>query len=245
MTRKLSLFAMVLAIFFVLIFARSPLSARAQSAEWEKVTILPETGHWNFPDYFLVTAHEDVVLSWEIKCTEGGCFGRQPDFVNDFPLAAGETVRIGWGPQCYRWQFDPVDWHGYIAEPYPEVCAALTATPTDTVPEETPTATPTDIIDTPTTTPETPTPGTATPTVTGTIVTTPPAITATASSTPEPTEPPSQPPAETPRSQLIAVTGADLNEDNDSLPRLLVSLGIVFLGLGVVGLGISRKWKRE
>jgi hypothetical protein len=254
MIRKHYPFGIVLTVCFVIVFVLSPIPARAQESPWDTVVIVPETGNWNFADYFLVTATVDVVLSWEIKCTEGGCFGREAEVVLDRFLAAGETIRVGWGPQCYRWQFDPIGWdHGYIVEPYPEVCALLTATPTD-IPVDTPTPTETpveteEVTPTPTmtetvvTTPPT-TPGTPTPTVTGTIETTPPATPGTETATPSPTAtqpaPPAQQPAETPRSQLIAVTGADLGTQND-LTRLFVSLGIVLVGMGLVRLGINRK----
>jgi hypothetical protein len=265
MTRKLYPLAMIFAIFSLLMIA-NPSLAQDRNDDWDKVRILPETGHWNFPDYFLVTAREDVVLSWEIKCTQGGgCFGREAEFVYDYSLAAGETIRIGWGPQCYRWQFDPIDWeHGYIAEPYPEVCAQLTATPPveETPTPVPPTATPTEDetpVTTPPVTPATPTPtedetpvttppatpATPTPTEDETPVTTPPATPGTETPTPEATETetpttPNQTPAETPRSQLIAVTGSDLGGPNSTLPRLIVSLGIVLLGLGIASLGTRK-----
>ena len=271
MTRKLYPLTMALAILFVLISTAYPAPAQAQADQWIYVTIEPESGHWNYPNYFRLTASQDVVLSWEIKCTQGGCFGRQPEIVTDQPLAAGESILVGWGPQCYRWQFDPVGRAGFIAEPDPVVCASLTATATSTATEVTETATPTETTETLTPTPATetltPTPATetvtptvtgtiittppttpdtetATPTVTGTVVTTPPATPGTDTPTPVPTDPPSQPAQETPRSQLIAVTGADRGDPNGFLPRLLVSLGIVVLGLGMARLGITRKLKR-
>jgi hypothetical protein len=261
MTRRSFALATILAICLVFIFSSSPSPVKAQGSPWDTVTISPQSGNWNYPDYFIVTASQDVTLSWEIKCTWGDCFGRQPDVVVDQQLAAGESITVGWGPQCYEWQFDPIDWdHGYRTEPYPEVCALLTVTPTEPVVEVTPTST-TPVETPPVTTPDTPTPtitgtivstpigspGTGTPTSTETVVTTPPATPGTGTPAPEVTETPSSPgesPAETPRSQLIAVTGADLSTQNSLLPRLLLSAGIVLLGLGMIKLGIKRNTKR-
>jgi hypothetical protein len=277
MTRKSFSQATVLALFVVLIFAFT-FSARAQEIDedWSHIRIVPESGNWNYPGYFVLTAREAVTVSWEIKCTQGGgCGGREPEFVYDYTFSVGETILVGWGHQCYRWQFDPIDWpHGYIAEPELD-CFEDTPTPTEPPAQETPpaatpdTPTPTvtgTIITTPPATPgigtETPTPtvtgtiittppatpDTPTPTVTGTIITTPPATPGTPTSTPDgsPTPvPPAQAPAETPRSQIIAVTGADLSTSSGVLPRITLSLGIVFLGLGLVRLGISRKAKRH
>jgi hypothetical protein len=242
-------------------------TARAQEIDedWHQIRILPETGNWNYPGYFVLTAREAVTVSWEIKCTQGGCEGREAEFVYDYTFSAGETILVGWGHQCYRWQFDPINWpHGYIAEPELD-CFEDTPTPTDPPAQDTPTSTP--VTATPTVTgtivttpPATPGIGTdtPTPTVTGTIITTPPTTpgtgtpdtdgspTPTPDGSPTPTPvPPAQAPAETPRSQIIAVTGADLSASSGVLPRITLSLGIVFLGLGLVRLGISRKSKRK
>jgi hypothetical protein len=213
-------------------------AARAQEIDedWFQIRISPESGNWNYPGYFVLTAREAVTVSWEIKCTEGGCGGREPEFVYDYTFSAGETKLVGWGHQCYRWQFDPINWpHGYIAEPELD-CFEDTPTPTDPPAQDTPTSTPVTatptvtetVVTTPPATPgtgtDTPTPtvtgtivttppatpDTATPTVTGTIITTPPATpgTGTPDTDVSPTPvPPVQPPAETPRSQIIAVTG--------------------------------------
>jgi hypothetical protein len=54
---------------------------------------------------------------------------------------------------------------------------------------------------------------------------------------------PAQSASETPRSLLVPVTGADLSggsRTNSSPARLLVSLGIVLLGLGLVSLGVKK-----
>jgi hypothetical protein len=267
MIRKSFSQATVLALFVVLIFAFTS-SARAQEIDedWHQIRILPETGNWNYPGYFVLTAREAVTVSWEIKCTQGGgCGGREPEFVYDYTFSVGETILVGWGHQCYRWQFDPINWpHGYIAEPELD-CFEDTPTPTDPPAQDTPTSTP--VTATPTVTgtivttpPATPGIGTdtPTPTVTGTIITTPPTTpgtgtpdtdgspTPTPDGSPTPTPvPPAQAPAETPRSQIIAVTGADLSASSGVLPRITLSLGIVFLGLGLVRLGISRKSKRK
>jgi hypothetical protein len=271
MIKKLFSLALILATYLVL-FLAAPSPARAQNPDWGNIEILPESGHWNYPGFYRLRALDDATVSWEIKCTlGGGCDGREADFVFDYEFSEGDILLVGWGHQCYRWQFDPIDWpHGYIAEPEPE-CFEDTPTPTDPPAQDTPTSTP--VTATPTvtgtivTTPPT-TPGigtdTPTPTVTGTIITTPPATpgtgtpdtngspTPTPDGSPTPTPdgsptpvPPAQAPAETPRSQIIAVTGADLSASGGLLPRIFLSLGIVFLGLGLVRLGISRKAKRN
>jgi hypothetical protein len=272
MIRKLFSPAVLLATCLVLILA-APAPARAQNPDWGNIEILPESDDWNYPGRFRLRALADATVSWEIKCTVGDCEGREAEFVFDYEFSQGDIIFVGWGHQCYRWQFDPIDWpHGYIAEPEPE-CFEATPTPTDPPAQETPTSTPETPVGTPTGTlpvTETPdgtpvdtptptvtgtiittppaTPDTPTPTVTGTIITTPPATPGTPTSTPDgsPTPvPPAQAPAETPRSQIIAVTGADLSASNGLLPRITLSLGIVFLGLGLVRLGISRKSKRK
>jgi hypothetical protein len=275
-----------LATYLVLILA-APSPARAQNPDWGNIEILPESDDWNYPGRFRLRALADATVSWEIKCTKGDCEGREAEFVYNYEFNEGDIIFVGWGFQCYRWQFDPIDWpHGYIAEPEPE-CFEDTPTPTITgtivttppgtpgIGTDTPTPTSTGtIITTPPATPgigtDTPTPtstgtiittppattDTATPTVTGTIITTPPATpgigtpdtdvspTPTPEGSPTPV-PPAQPPAETPRSQIIAVTGADLSASSGLLPRITLSLGIVLLGLGLVKLGTSRKSKRD
>jgi hypothetical protein len=282
MIRKLFTLALILATYLVLVLA-VPTPARAENPDWGNIEILPESGHWNYPGRFRLRALADATVSWEIKCTVGGgCEGREAEFVIGYEFRQGDILYVGWGHQCYRWQFDPIDWpHGYIAEPEKE-CFEDTPTPTDPPAQDTPTSTPVSatptftetIITSPPATPgigtDTPTPtvtgtiittppatpDTATPTVTGTIITTPPATPGTgtpdAEVTPTPTPdgsptpvPPAQTPAETPRSQIIAVTGADLSTSRGLLPRIFLSLGIVFLGLGLVRLGISRKSKRN
>jgi hypothetical protein len=277
---RASFLLLIGSILAALILSIATQSARAQEIDedWFQIRILPETGNWNYPGYFVLTAREAVTVSWEIKCTEGGCGGREAEFVYDYTFSAGETKLVGWGHQCYRWQFDPINWpHGYIAEPELD-CFEVTPTPTDPPAQDTPTSTPVTatptvtgtVVTTTPVTPDTPTPtvtgtiittppatpDTATPTVTGTIITTPPATPGTGTpdtdGSPTPTPdgsptpvPPAQMPAETPRSQIIAVTGADLSASRGPLPRIFLSLGIVFLGLGLVRLGISRKSKRN
>jgi hypothetical protein len=274
---RASFLLLIASILAAVVLSIGTQAARAQEIDedWHQIRILPETGNWNYPGYFVLTAREAVTVSWEIKCTQGGCEGREAEFVYDYTFSAGETKLVGWGHQCYRWQFDPISWpHGYIAEPELD-CFENTPTPTDPPAQETPTSTP--VTATPTVTgtiitPPPATPDTPTPTVTGTIITTPPATpgagtpdtdgsptptpdgspTPTLDGSPTPTPdgsptpvPPVQAPAETPRSQIIAVTGADLSASSGVLPRITLSLGIVFLGLGLVRLGISRKSKRK
>jgi hypothetical protein len=258
MIKKLFSLALILATYLVLILAApSPARAQEQNDDWGNIEILPESGHWNYPGRFRLRALADATVSWEIKCTVGDCEGREAEFVIDREFSEGDILFVGWGHQCYRWQFDPIDWpHGYIAEPE---CFEDTPTPTDPPAQDTPTSTP--VTATPTvtgtiiTTPPAAT-NTATPTVTGTIITTPPATPGTGTPdtdvSPTPTQegsptpvPPAQPPAETPRSQIIAVTGADLSASSGLLPRITLSLGIVLLGLGLVKLGTSRKSKRD
>jgi LPXTG-site transpeptidase (sortase) family protein len=165
MNGKLSLFIRYLAFFLVLANAAFPFSTSAQNSGWEHIRVSPESGHWNFPGYFVLEATQDVTVAWAIKCTEGGCDRPDEDYVSH-TFRAGESILVGWGHQCYRWQLDPYGRTGFIAEAEPWLCVTPTPTQTAPPPTETPSPTPTETVPpqpTPTETAPLPLPPTDTP----------------------------------------------------------------------------------
>ncbi len=181
MIKKIYALASILTLLIVLVFATSPLSARAQSNGWDFIKISPESGNWNYPGQFVLEAEQAVTVSWLIKCTYGGC-NRPEEKVNNYTFAAGEVIKVGWGHQCYAWQFDTIGAAGYIAEAETSQCApapspTVPATATSVPPTEVPTATPITSAVPPDIT-------TATPTITDTVPTTPPATPPSPSATP-------------------------------------------------------------
>jgi hypothetical protein len=188
MTRKF--YPLIILALVILVFAAIPSSVRADHmGDWSYITISPLSGHWNYPGYYVLEAQRaPLSVDWEIKCSYVPC-GRPEESGSHTFTYVGETILVGWGRQCYAWQFDPIGRTGFIAEAEPELCNEVTPTPTATTTEFTPTAAPTG-------TPVTPTATFATPT--GTL--TPPTPTPTGSpavppaATPTPTETPAAPP---------------------------------------------------
>jgi LPXTG-site transpeptidase (sortase) family protein len=166
---------------FVLLFSAFPVSAQT-SIDWGHVRVTPLSGNWNYPGFFVLEALKaPISVEWEIKCSYGPC-PRDEEYGSHTFTYVGESILVGWGHQCYAWQFDPIGRTGFIAEPEPWLCQE--PTPTQPVP----TTTPITQVDTPTptATPEEPTPTPITP------AETPPGF------TPTPGEPTPTPPGFTP-----------------------------------------------
>jgi hypothetical protein len=153
MTRKFYPLAMILTI-LVLVFSAFPNPATADHmGDWGYIKISPLSGHWNYPGYFVLEAERTVTVSWEIKCSYVPC-GRDMEFGSHTFTFVGEKIEVGWGHQCYAWQFDPIGRTGFIAEAEPWLCEDPTPIPTGTAAQDTPTTIP----GTPCVTPDTPTP---------------------------------------------------------------------------------------
>jgi LPXTG-site transpeptidase (sortase) family protein len=167
MIRKFSFLTIVLVVLSIL-FAASTFPAQADH-DWGYIKISPETGHWNFPGYYVLEAERAVTVSWIIKCTYGGC-DRPDEDETTYTFEEGEIIQVGWGRQCYAWQFDPIGRTGFIAEAEPWLCTDETPPPsvpptaTPAEPTGTP-VTPTQPAETPVGTPTTP-PDEPTPTIT-------------------------------------------------------------------------------
>jgi LPXTG-site transpeptidase (sortase) family protein len=150
----------ILIAVFVLLFATLPLTAQANNG-WGFIKITPLSGHWNYPGYFVLEAMQaPLTVEWEIKCSYVPC-EREDEYGTHTFTYIGETILVGWGHQCYAWQFDPIGRTGFIAEAEPWLCVepTPTATATPVVPTNTPpvpTATPVGPTITPTPTVETP-----------------------------------------------------------------------------------------
>ena len=246
MTKNFFPLAIVLAI-FVLMFATFPFSVRAEH-DWGYIKISPESGHWNYPGYFVLEAERDVTVSWVIKCTYGGC-DRPDEDVTTYTFAAGEKISVGWGHQCYAWQLDPLGRDGFIAEAEPELCNQSDPTPVATATQVTPVATPTATAEVPATTPETPTATPDTPTVTpdtltptadtpaGTPASTPegpltPEPTITVTETPAPS--PAAPTSPDPKQELILPVTGELPPSSPLTSPLWPALAALLL-LGLAG----------
>jgi LPXTG-site transpeptidase (sortase) family protein len=162
-----------LAAFAVLVLLAAAFPAFAQTNNnWGQIQISPLSGHWNYPGYFVLEAQSaPLFVEWEIKCSYVPC-PREEEYGSHTFTYVGETIQVGWGHQCYAWQFDPIGRIGFIAEAEPWLCEDPTPTPpaptaTPVIPPDTPTPTATGAEPTPTAPAETPpgsTPGEPTPT---------------------------------------------------------------------------------
>jgi LPXTG-site transpeptidase (sortase) family protein len=185
-------FLLIAIAVFVVLIATIPFSAQASNG-WGFIKISPLSGNWNYPGYYVLEAQQaPLTVEWEIKCSYVPC-PREEEFGTHTFTYIGETIHVGWGHQCYAWQFDPIGRTGFIAEAEPWLCVEPSPTPS-------PTATPIVPGETPTNTPSVPTATPGGPTITPTSpAETPPGPTPTPGGlTPTPGEPTPTPADQTP-----------------------------------------------
>ncbi len=131
MIRRFFALAILLSLLVIGIFAAPAFTTEAQSSGWDAITVSPQSGNWNYPGYFVLTAQRAVTVSWSIHCTDYNC-GRPDEPTTTHTFAAGESVTVGWGHQCYRWQLDTIGGEGFVANAEQNLCTAATSVPAAT-----------------------------------------------------------------------------------------------------------------
>jgi LPXTG-site transpeptidase (sortase) family protein len=240
-------FLLIVFVIFTLFFAAFPGKAQT-SNDWGHVWVTPRSGHWNYPGtYVLEALRAPLSVEWEIKCSYVRC-PRELEFGSYEFTFVGEKIEVGWGHQCYAWQFDPIGRTGFIAEAEPWLCEEEIPEPTPTatpfIPQDTPTPaqpepglTPPSPAETPpgptpTADEPTPIPGDPTPTP-GTPADTPTPTPGAPADTPTPTIPPlaGQQPGPTPTPRLLLPVAGEMPYSPLTSPIFPALFALLLLGL--------------